>query len=163
MGEFFFETKNNNFWKDCSSKHKIWRPKKWGYFVSIIQANPTILLILSQFLSFPSVSACALKTKNIVDFHFSTKIEAFFFPLRWSPQFKIHRHWTKAHKVDWERMSRSIRSAWKWKKKHTSILKKKFPEAKKKTPKSNKREHLPYWVFRIMLQMRANGSAFVIL
>ena len=77
-GEFFFETKNNNFWKDCSSKHKIWRPKKWGYIVSIIQANPIILLILSQFLSFPSVSACALKQRTNWIFIFQRKLKPFF-------------------------------------------------------------------------------------
>ena len=69
------------------------------------------------------------KTKNKLNFHFSTKTEAFFFPLHWSPQFKIHRDWTEAR---WERMSRPIEFAWKEKTRtYLNIKNRNFQKRKK--------------------------------
>ena len=123
------------------------------YIVWIIQANPTVLLILSQLLSFPSTSACALK-KQSKGWIFKRKNEAnsiinFFSRFIVSPQFKIHVKKSENRKVDWERMSRPIGFAWSKKRNMPQYWKKKFPE-EKKTPKSNNVVQAAFNVFSDM-------------
>ena len=115
------------------------------YINWIIQANPIVLLILSQIFSFPSTSACTFKKKAKVEFSNEKmkqiQLLTFFSRFIVSPQFKIHRNCKKKsenRKVAWERMSRPIRSAWESKKRNIpQYWKKKFPEAKKTTKSNN--------------------------